>query len=84
MSYGIPLCVVTRNKLIDALVSWQNEQGLNDPALARLLGIRQPTVSRLKSGDRGVGRDVLAAIAGTIPELQPLIIEYLLEGNGRT
>lgn len=64
----------TKAQFLRELWELQGKRGINDAALARLLGISHPYLSRLKGGERkGLGLRVALAIVREFPELTPFL-----------
>lgn len=67
--------------LFDALKQHQEAKHLSDGQLALMLGINRSTLSYIKRGKRVPGAKVLRAISRELPELQPLVIDFMANGN---
>lgn len=63
------------NKLLEAIEEYQKRNGLNDSAFCELVGLDPATLSRLKSGQRKAGVEVIRALS-QIPELIVPCAEY--------
>jgi len=67
--------------LFDALKQYQRDEHLSDGKLAAILNIDRATLSYIKSGKRIPGAKVLKAISRELPNLQPLVIDFMANGD---
>jgi transcriptional regulator with XRE-family HTH domain len=63
-------------KLIEAIRYYQYKNRINDVQFAEQVGIAQTTLSKVKSGERGIGTRTAKALA-QIPELKPYVVDYV-------
>ena len=67
---------------LDGLWEVQRERGLSDGELAKALGISQPLVSLMKSGDRRAGGKVIRGAMRAFPQLGYLLTKDTPEVSG--
>lgn len=73
------------NGLVEALKKAQENRCIeSDKELADLLGISPSTWSKIKSGDREIGHDVISRILVKLPELTKDAMAYLKEKGTKT
>lgn len=65
-------------RFLELLWSEQRSANLSDYALARKLGAAQSTISRMKSGQRGVGTDFMFRVVECFPALRDFLAVELL------
>ena len=65
-------------------VLWKEQEKLHmtDYKFAHHLGLPQSTISRLKSGKRGVSTDLLFKFSAAFPEVRIFLAGRLLNGTG--
>lgn len=72
-----------QRKFLDLLWKEQREQELSDYRLAKELGVAQSTVSRLRSGVRGVGNELMFRAAQRFPTIRIFLASEFLNSNDR-
>jgi len=71
--------ITPKARLIQALIDHTKRYEISDRAFARTtLGIHPSTWSYIKSGQRSLGPTVLRAISINLPDLRPLVMDYIL------
>ena len=62
-------------KLANAINAYQKDYSLTDAELARLWGVNQTTILRLKTGERKVGNKVRRGCRQFTPDFYPILLE---------
>lgn len=69
------------HRLLESLWRHQNEAGLTDRQLAKRLNVDRSTLLYIQSGAREPGLKVLRGILHTFPVLEPLVLEFIRNGD---
>ena len=70
------------HSLINGLTRQQGRAGLTDRQLARRLRVDRSTLLYVKTGAREPGLKVLRGILHTFPSLEPLVLDFIRNGDG--
>jgi transcriptional regulator with XRE-family HTH domain len=66
------------NQLVeDLLKAKENREITDDKEFAKLLGVTPSTWSKIKAGERDIGKTVLSRILVNLPELTKQVTEYM-------
>jgi len=67
-------------QIVKAIEDARHRDGLSINGMARRLGVSHSTLVLLRQGKRRPGEKLLRALLVSLPELRPVVMEYM--GNG--